>query len=279
MTPLRLPDFTNVVAGGTATLKIPHYKLTLMGVNLVLGGTSFLKTHIDLITLKIGTRVVWTCTGADLDKINKFKGWYDQATHLDVSFAERSFLNIVSREVGGYDMSVIDDDLYLEVKIASGASAPTLYANGLFTPPQSKDADPTQLVQKLVNINVPITYSAAGAKFSINFDPKGALVKRAYIIYSGTNFTSTADGNISKLEVRKNGNNVYELSCRDARWNQQGYKLVPQANMYVGDFTFDQALEGALPTMDAQALEWNVFPLATDTARIYFEVLDRPYNL
>lgn len=274
----RLPDFTNVAPGLTATLKIPRWNLTLTRLVLVLGGT-FTKAQVESITLKIGTRVVFNVTGADQDAINKYLGIFDKSTHLPISFEERDFMNIVAREIGGYDMSVLGDDLYLEVKIASGAVNPTLYANGYFTPPQTKGDDPAQLVQKLVNINVPITYGGAGNKVQIQFDPRGALVKRAYIFYSGTDWTAAADGNIAKVDVRMNGYSKFEASCQDARFDQQCYRRAPQSRLFVADFTFDNKLEGALPTEGAASLEWNVYPKNTDVARVYYEVLDKPFNL
>lgn len=277
-TVLRLPDFSNVAAGLTATLKIPRWQLTLTRLVLVLGGT-FTKAQIESIVLKIGTRVVWSSTGADQDAINKYLGIFDKATHLPISFEERDFMNIVAREIGGYDMSVLNDDLYLEVKIAAGAVNPTLYANGYFTPPQTKSDDPTQLVQKLVNINVPLTYGGAGNKVQVQFDPRGALVKRAYLFYSGTDWTASANGNISKVDVRVNGYSKFEASCLDARFDQQCYRRVPQSKLFVADFTFDNKLEGALPTEGIASIEWNVFPGATDVCRAYFEVLDKPFNL
>lgn len=279
MTPLRLPDFLNVVPGNTATLKIPHYQQTLIGLGLRLGG-GLTKALIDQITLKLGTRPVWTCTGPDLDKIQKYKGIFDQATNIDIDFAERDFMNVVAREIGGYDMSVLTDDLYLEIKINAAAVAPLmLFAYGYFTPPQSKSDDPAQLVQKLVMLTVPIAYGGAGNKFAINWDPKGALVKRAYVNYGGADWGVGLNGNISKMDVRKNQYSVFEMECQDARFVQQKFRKVPQSKMFVLDFTVDNNLSGALPTDDAASLEWNTYPLAADTARIYFEVLDKPYNL
>jgi hypothetical protein len=278
---LRLPDFANVVANGTATLRIPRYLLTLCRIVLRLGGT-FAKSNISAIRLKVGSRTVWsvegqgaTPGGTHLDRHNRYRGIFDQTTNITIDFTERDFMNVVVREIGGYDMSKLAEDLFLEVVI-SGATAPTLYALGQFTPPQGQGDDPDQLVQKLVGVPFSV---AAGGRFYIPFEPRGCLTKRAYIHFNGTTGTATTNGNLQRLETRKNGITLFDPEDADNRFIQQEFRKVPQAQMFVMDYTFDNNASGALVTADAAALEFIAQFGALETGVAYFEVLDKPFNL
>lgn len=279
----RLSDFFPVALSQTATVKVPRYAATLNRILLRLGGTTFTKALISKIELKIGTRTVWLidtygalAAGTILDMINKYKGIFDQATNLTIDLTERDFLTIAAREIGGIDMSKLTDDVYVNVAIAAGAVAPTLYGYMFLTPPQGKDIEEGQLIQKLVSI--PYGFSAGGRQL-INFDPKGALIKRIYTTFTGTNGSAILESNLSKFEVKKNGYAAFELVSTDNKFLQQEYRKVPQAQMFVTDLTFDNNLSGAMVTADAQAIEFAPTFTAADSGVVIFEVLDAPYNL
>lgn len=279
----RLSDFYPVNPGQTAVVRVPRYAATLCRLVLRLGGTTFTKALISKIEVFIGTRPVWSldtvgalAAGTILDMVNKYKGIFDQATNLTLDFTERDFLTIAAREIGGIDMQKLSDDVYVKITIAAGAVAPTLYGYMFLTPPQGKDMDEGQLIQKYVAI--PYGFANGGRQL-VNFDPKGALVKRIYVTYTGGAGTATAESNLAKMEVRKNGITLFELPSTDNKFLQQEYRKVPQAQMYVADMTFDNNLSGALVTADAQALEFAPTFTAADSGVVLFEVLDAPYNL
>ncbi|TAH10519.1 MAG: hypothetical protein EAZ11_12300 [Curvibacter sp.] len=279
----RLADFSPIAPGQVATVKVPRYALTFNRLMLRLGGTTFTKALISKIEIMIGTRRVYLidsvgalAAGTILDMINRYRGVFDQATNLTIDFTERDFLTIAAREIGGIDMSKITDDVYVNITIAGGAVAPTLYANAFYTPPQGRDIEDTQLIQKLVTI--PYSF-ANGGRQQITFDPKGALIKRIYATFTGSNGTATAESNLSRFEVRKNSNALFELLSTDNKFLQQEYRKVPQSGMFVVDLVFDNNLSGALVTADAAALEFAPTFTAADNGVMIFEVLDAPYNL
>jgi hypothetical protein len=280
---VRLPDFNTVAANATAILRIPKWNLTLARLVLVLGGTTFTKALISEVRLKIGSRTVWTASavgavagGTILDRINSYRGIFADANHLTIDFTERDFLNNVTREVGGYDMSKLQDELFLEVVIGA-ATAPTLIAYGLFTPPQGAEDDPAQAVQKLLAI--PFSYGAGG-KYNIPFEPRGAIIKRVYVAYAGADWGANTNGNLARFEVKKNALTVIgEIEDRSARFIQAEYRKVPQTRMHVVDFTFDNNLSGSLKTSDAQSLEMLATFTALDSGTAFVECLDSPYNL
>lgn len=280
----RLPDFNNVTAGGTATLKLPKYMLTWCRLVLTLGGT-FTKAQIDSIKIKLGSRVVWsvdtfagTSGGSYLDRINKYLGRYDQVGNISIDFTERDFGNIVANQVGAYDLTDLTDDVFIEIKINAAAVNPTLYALGAFTPPQTKPGQPTNQapLQKLVSVPFQLN---TGGRFYLPFDPRGAIVKRGYFMFGGTTGSGLNDANLNKVEIKKDGTVVFDPREADFRFVQQEYKKVPQAQMYVMDFVYDNNLSSALATADATSLEFITNFTATDQGVAYFEVLDKPLNL
>lgn len=282
MIAIKLPDFSNVVATGTATLKIPKYLLTLQRMVLRLGGTTFTKAMLTFIRVKVGARTVWSVEqqgantgGTHLDRMNQYRGLYSQANFITVDFTERDFASVIAREIGGIDMSKLAEDVFIEVGIL-GATAPTLYAIGQFTPPQGATDDPQQLIKKMMP--VPFSFSAGG-RFLIPFEPKGAIIQRALIHFNGTDWTTTANGNVAKVEVKKNGLIVHDPEDLDSRLIQQEYRKTPQTRMYAVDFVTDNNPAGGLVTADARVLEFTATVTASDTGVAYFEVLDAPNNL
>lgn len=264
----KIPPFVNVVASGVATLRIPRYAMTLTRLVLRLGGTAFTKAMITDIKIKLGVRTVYNVTGSRLDAINKYKGIFDHANFLTIDFSERDATTLPGKEIGGYDLSVLDD-MTVEVTIA-GATAPTLEATGFFTPPQGNE-----LIHKILYF--PASTAVAG-KFPINFNPMGALIKRVHFFYAGADWTASADGNLRQLEVKKNGLVIWDASCLEARFMQQEYRKVPQSRLYVYDPILDNNANGYLVTRDAKALEFNSFLTAADSVSAYVEMLDEPSN-
>lgn len=263
----KLPPFLNVVATGVATLRIPRYAQTLTRLVLKLGGT-FTKTMITDIKIKAGVRIVYNTTGLVLDAINTYKGLTANASYLTLDFTERDATGIVGREIGGYDLQTMDD-LTLEVTIA-GATSPTLEATAYFTPPQNNP-----LIQKILSFQVA---TSASGKLAIPFDPRGALIKRIHMKYAGTDWGASTDGNINRLEVKKNGLVIFDQTCTDNRFAQNEYRKVPQSKYFVYDPIVDNNASGHLVTADAASLEFNAYLTAGDTVNVYAELLDAPNN-
>ncbi|MES2688075.1 MAG: major capsid protein P2 [Pseudomonadota bacterium] len=282
---MKLPDFNPVAAGQTATIKIPKWALTLLAITLRFSGGTMTKANIESITLKIGTRSKWHVPtvgalsgGTILDKLNKQMGLYDDANRLTINLWDPLQEVGALKEIGGWDMTKFSDDVYLEVKIKSDAVTPVMYANAWLTGPQGASAeDPNgQLVTAL--IVQPYSFSAGG-RFNIPFEPKGALVKRLTMIYTGADGTATTNGNISKFDIKKNGSIQWELEDQENRFYLQERKRVPQAKAYLLDFCGADNLAGALVTAGAQSLEFAPTLTATDNGVIFYECLDAPFNL
>ncbi len=117
-------------------------------------------------------------------------------------------------------------------------------------------------------------YASGGLSFT--------LADGASDFVSGDGFDITVSentsGNISRMEVIKNGEAVWDAYCYEARNIQKQNGFVPQSLMYVVDFEVDGWPDGALKSVDATELEIAATFTAADTLKLYAEVLDDPSN-
>lgn len=275
------PPFNPVANGVRSTLQVPKLALSLGRVVLRIGG-SITKALISEIVVKVGSRTVFgPISGAQLDKVNKYRGLYDEAGHLTIDFCERDFQGRMAKEVGAYDLVQLGgSDVFVEVVNTAAAGVPTLEAVAGYTALQfdpSKPARDGQLVEKLLRYVVP---SSGGTLLNWTPDFKGALVKRVFFEYLGADWTAAAAGNLRSVLVRKNGlaiwDNVNDLTTR---FLQNEQRKIPQSRMHVVDFTIDNVAEAILQTSDARSLSFDLSLGAADSVVAFAEVLDVPNNL
>jgi len=283
---LDAPPFSQLTNGNRSTTVIPRWAMTLGRIVLCLPqatANGITKATISEIVVKVGARVVFgPISGANLDKINSYRGLTTDSGHLVIDFTERDGLSVLSKEVGGYDLLALGgEDVFLEVVNSYGGANPlTLYAVAGFTSLQFDPRKPSndgQLVHKLLAYNVP---TSGGTSLTWMPDFKGALVKRLHFSYAGTDWTATADGNIQRVEAKKNGTALWSrVRCLDDRFIVTEQRKTPQSKMYHLDFVHDNVHSAALDTRDAMALEFNLTLGAVDVVTCFAEVLDLPRNL
>ncbi|MES2163358.1 MAG: major capsid protein P2 [Pseudomonadota bacterium] len=278
-----LLQMVGVAANSTATLRIAAEAATLVGVKLKLGGTTFTTANITRARLKIGPRVIWDLTGAQLLAINAYKNGNANAQYLWIDFCERDQAIFPIKEVGGIDLMAVlpVGEVYLEIFINGAAVAPTMTAQGYFEQPQGNAA-----IVKFVPFS--FTQAAAG-KFTLPLSLRGALMKRLWLFYTGTNWTGTTDGNLSRLECKKNGLVFFDQNDTDNRVDQAQFKKVPQANTFVADFMVDNNHDANVATMRAtqngqlvyDSFEFNAYltDVGGATVQVIAEVLDSVTNL
>ena len=285
-----LLQVVGVAPGATATLRIAAEASTLVGIKLSLGGTTFDNTHISRMRLKIGPRVIWDLTGPQILAINAYKnnGANGANPHyLWIDFSERDQAHFPVKELGGIDLMAVlpVGEVYLEIFIDSAAVAPTITAQGYFEQSQGNAA-----VLKYVPFS--FTQSAAG-KFTLPLSLRGALMKRLWIFYTGTDGGGVTNSNLSRMECKKNGIVFFDQMDLDARFDQIQFKKVPQSHLFVCDYIVDNnhnanvatmrsvAQAGGGSTLVYDAFEFNAYltdPTGT-TANVIAEVLDSVTNL
>jgi hypothetical protein len=277
-----LQQAIGVAPGQIATLRIAPEQLTLVGIKLALSGTTFDKTKIDRVRVKVGARVIWDLTYAQLNAINNYKNGADSARVLLIDFTERSQAIFPVKEVGGLDLMslVAIGEVFLEIYINAAAVGPIINATGYYEQAQGNAA-----VLKFV----PFAWSTnAAGRFTLPLNLRGALMKRVWIFYSGTNWTALANGNVSRVEVKKNGVVMFDQTDLDNRFDQVQFKKVPQAGLYVIDFIVDDNHDAHVTTIRNtqsgqvyDAFEFNAYLTDAGGGQVtaVAEVLDSPTNL
>ncbi|WP_284079383.1 major capsid protein P2 [Herbaspirillum aquaticum] len=279
--PLQQP--VNVAPGAVATLTIPAGgALTLTGIMLLLTGTTFTKAHISAIKVKVGPRLIWDLTIAQINAINNYKGNADGPGFLYLDFTERDQALFPQKEIGGIDLyqAMSIGNVIVEVTLLGTAVAPQINAIGFFEPTQGNPV-------VLKYLNYPASSSVAG-KVTLPLNFRGALVKRLWTFYAGTNWTGTANGNVNRMEVKKNGQVIFDQTCLGARFLQVQNKKTPQANLYVTDFIVDNNAQAQITTIsqagggDAKVydqFEFNTYLTASDSLNNVVEAIDLITNL
>lgn len=286
MISLDLPPFNPLANGVRSTTQVQRWAMTLARIVLcfpqaALNGIT--KATISEIVVKIGARVVFgPITGLELDKMNSHKGLTTDSGHLVIDLTERDGLSVIAKEIGAIDLPALgNEDVFVEVVNSNVSANPlTMYALGGFTALQFDPSKPSfdgQLIQKVLSYNIP---TSGGTLITWMPDFKGAIVKRIHFSYAGTDWTALADGNLQRVEVKKNGTVLWSrLRCLDNRFLLTEQRKIPQSRFYTLDFIHDNVQSAALDTRDARALEFNLTLGATDSIKAIVEFLDLPRNL
>lgn len=277
-----LQQAQGVAAGQVATLRIAPEEFTLIGIKLALSGTTFDKSKIDRVRIKVGPRVIWDVTGDQLNKINNYKNAADNAKYLHIDFTERTQAIFPVKEIGGLDLMTLVPigEVFVEISINATAVGPIINAIGYY---EQRQKNP--IVLKMVPFNF---VQAASGRFTLPLNMRGALIKRLWLFYSGTNWTASANGNVERVEVKKNGIVMFDQTCLDNRFDQSQFKKVPQAGTYCVDFIVDDNHDAHVTTVRNtqsgqiyDSFEFNAFLKDAGGATVVAmaEVLDTPTNL
>lgn len=278
-----LKQVIGVAPGGVATLELDAEEATLVNLKFKLAGTTFNTSHIDRIKVKVGPRTIWDLTGAQLLAINAYKNGATNNKYLYLDFTERDQAPFPAKEIGGLDLMKLlpVGKVTVELTISVAAVAPQMTAQGYFEQRQGNS-----VVLKYMPFT--ITQAFAG-KQTLGLSFRGAMLKRLWDFYSGTDWTATANGNVSRLECKKNGLVFFDQECTDNRFDQSQFKKVPQSRLFVADFLIDNNHFAQIATMrgtqDGQLVydSFEINAYLTDAggtnATVLVEALDEVTNL
>lgn len=256
--------FTNVVASGVATVSLP-VGMSYNRIVLQLGGTSFTKSMITDIKVRLNGKVVFQNTGSRLDSINTYRKRGSSANFLVIDFCEPDAKDMAEQFIGNINTAQGVSSLTMEVTI-SGATAPTLDSWAEVGPPAPLGVVAKQLV---------FTTSFGGSgKFPfklIDVANRGAIVKRVHFAHGG---------NVSALEVKKNGIVIHDnVTTAVNSFYQSDYNKVAQTNLYTYDPCLDNNYTNAIKTQDMVSLEFNLTTSGADTVTAVVEALDLLGNM
>jgi len=262
--------FSNVVATGVATANVTPGR-TLELVRLKLGGTALTKAMITSVKLKANGKVILDASGADLDKINSYRGITTEAAYLDLPFYDNRMASEFDRSVSSFDTSSGIMNITAEVSIA-GATAPTLEMILTESGPQkARTGQAAPFAQYMAKfLQYPFNISTGGRlSVTVPFGPQnGAIIKRVHVFAA----------NMTGATVKQDGLVIHE-SLKLENENEQKRNLrVPQTGCYTIDFCTEGNVLNALDTRDAKSLEWLFDFSAADSGRVIVEYLDTLAN-
>ena len=268
---IKLLPFNNVVATGLATCDLSNLLgWTIERFSLRLSGTSLTKAMLTGIQIKANGKIIYDTTGSRVDARMQYRGITANAAFLTLDFSEIRSKTELGQSIGGIDTTAGISNLKLEVNIA-GATAPAIEGYAEVSRPQIAPAEAATrgLIAKVHSST--ITIGAAGT-FSLavpHLAPQdgGSIFKR--IAFFSANMTA--------LTVKKNGIVVEDSIKSYNDFNQNEYKKVPQASLYMFDAILDDNQSQVLNTRDAQTMEVLGTFSAGETITIEVEVLE-PLN-
>lgn len=251
--------FANVVATGTATCSLP-VGMSYNRIILALGGTTFTKSMITSIKVRVNGKVIVENTGSRLDLMNQYKGLAASANYLTIDFTEPRAKDMTEEYLGNINTAQGVSSLTMEVAI-SGATAPTLDSYAELGPPAALGILAKQII---------FTSSFGGAgKFPfklIDVANRGAIVKRCHFAHGG---------NMTNLEVKKNGISIFDnIPVAVNTFYQGEYQKTAQANLFTFDPCLDNNYSNAVKTQDMVSMEFNPTFSAADTVVAVLETLD-----
>ena len=264
--------FANVVASGVATANITPGR-AIDNIQLELAGTSFLKSHLDLLKLKANGKVILEGSGAQIDKLNAYRGLATDPAYLDLAFVDLVGKQEFDQAVGALDSSLGVENLTVEATI-NGATAPALSMRIKETAPQRNEkgvaAPFAGLMAKV--LRYPFSVANGGVlPITVPFGPQnGAVIKRLHVEHTG---------NMTGATVKEDGLVIHESTTARNEYEQTRQGRVPQANMYTIDFMVDGNIRKALDTRFSRSLEWLFDFSAADNGHVLVEYLDPLGNL
>jgi hypothetical protein len=251
--------FTNVVASGVASVSLP-VGMSYNRIILALGGTSFTKSMITDIKVRVNGKVIFQQTGSRLDLINTYRGLASSAGFLVIDFTEPKAKVMAEQYVGNVNTQKGVTSVTIEVTIA-GATAPTLDSYSELAPPA-----PLGVLAKQILFTTSFGGSGKFPFKLIDVANRGAVVKRMHFAHGG---------NVTALEVKKNGIVIWDnIPTAVNTFYQADYAKTAQSNLYTYDPCLDNNYANAITTADMVSLENNITVSAADTVTATLEVLD-----
>jgi len=256
--------FTNVVASGVATVSLP-IGMSYNRIFLALGGTTFTKSMITDIKVRLNGKVIFQNTGARLDSINTYRKRGVSANYLVLDFTEPDAKDMAEQFIGNINTAQGVSSLTMEVTIA-GATAPTLDSYAEVGPPA-----PLGVLAKQILFTTSFGGSGKFPFKLIDVANRGAIIKRVHFAHGG---------NVSALEVKKNGIVIHDnIPSAVNTFYQLDYNKVAQSNVYTYDPCLDNNYTNAVKTQDMVSLEFNLTTTAADTVVAVVEALDLLGNM
>lgn len=267
MIPHKAPPFQNVGAGQTAVMPFVHSGMTVVGILLKMGGTTFSAANIPEIRIRFDGKQFYTVDGSDLATITAYENYGASTGYLYIPFGDLQAMTQRGQLLGAVDTSIPGvKPMEMEVDIDSSASAPTLEAWLILAPPKANDDPNKQTLRAMLKSSHAISAAGEYSQPIPLGSRYGSLIHRVYFFHS----------NMTKLQVSKDGLWLLqegESGVLDAM--QKLKNRTPQSGLIVYDpsFTDNQTdsiatLRNTTPPVPA-SFEWKLTTSAADSITSY----------
>jgi hypothetical protein len=270
-----LEPWVNVVASGRAVLNSTLVLGNIIErVYLVLGGTSFTKSMITALRVKLNGKVTFgDISGSNLDLFQTYQLGNSAAGFLTVDFVEPDSKSMQGEILGAIDTNAAGVNTFTMEADVSGATAPTLDSwaqlRDVDSVSQANGFNPNLRPLLRALISTSLTASAAAEQqYQINVGSGGNSLIKRLVIFSTI---------LTNIRVKRNSLDVYEyVSPTLATWVQGDYAKHPQSNMYVLDWLVDGNQSDTQPTRNADGTlanyQWLLTASGAGTFQVYADV-------
>lgn len=191
----KLPPFQNVGASQTAIMPFVISGMTVVGIVLKRGGTTFTAAHVTNVRMRLDGKQFVDITGTHMDAIGAYERIGTLTDYMYLQFGDLNAKTQQGQLIGAVDTSIPNiKPMELEVDIG-GATAPTLEAWAILAPPKAA-ADPNKFT---IRAYLKATHAPSAAGEFAHPIPlgsrRGALLHRLYAFHT----------NVTKLQVTKDG--------------------------------------------------------------------------
>lgn len=264
----QLPDFTNLVENGWASLDIP----TGMSFhNLIFDFTGSGDLTRDMITeveVLLNGKAFIKAPATVLHRDNLYKGSVDNPKFFVIDFEEprsRTFADQIASAVHTYSGV---QTFKVKFKIV-GADSPKITTHANMTA--------TQLPLGLLPCFVMQSFDAVSAgkhQIPYSYGKVAHLIKRAHIIPVVAEEEQLPGDHLETISLVKNNVPLYQLvSPESAAFYQQHYESIPQTNMATVDFVEDNNTTINLMTAQDWPILWELKVKVPARFDIYYSVL------
>lgn len=221
----KMPSFEGVVAGQTATLRLP-IGLTFHSLFVAYSGVT-LAQMTEIRVIADGKTFQRYRSGTELDTLNQFQGRAAASGVIAIDFDRYNLrtkeaeeitalgTGLSSQDTGAHEIST----LALEIDIDGGAASPSLTCHALQSPPS-----PLGLLRHVR----PYTFTAGGAgEFEISEIPKGDIFNQVHFF----------SGDIDAITIERDGFIAFERSATMNEWANDDGVREPQTDVVSFDPT------------------------------------------
>lgn len=260
----RLPAFSGVAAGQTATAQLP---IGLKYHDLYLAYSGVTLAQMTEVRVKANGKVIQRYSATQRDALNQFDGLAAAAGVLTIPFDRHGLKQRNLIELTGLNTGVADKNgkaitsVEIEVDIDAAATAPVLSM-------RAKQSEATPGGPGAVRHVLPFTRTSAGAgELEISDLPRNSAV------FAGINRLAFVSGAISRVEIERSTRIIFDRETALNEVIQADGVRVPQSGYWIVDTTENGYGLGVIDTVGYSDLRYRLTMTGAGTVTCIVEYI------